>query len=129
MSSTVVRGSQRLKLDGAGSPDETVTPGQVSDHDRVARVLNSLVKTSREVRSRFWPARVDFEDIEVDATGTKLFRLYHGFGKRVRWYVVDWSDASYEYRLVRHSSSDLNTLVLVSYAGGIATIRVEEAGS
>ncbi len=117
------------QLDRRAEPDEQITDEQAKDPKRIARLLLSLLRDVAHLKRRWWPRRIDFEDRVVDATGTTLYRLQHGFGGRVRWWVVDWTGATVEPRLVRNATTTNDVLVLVSYAAGTATIRIEEAGS
>ena len=128
MSANIPANGPIRQLDKRAEPDELLTEEQANDPKRVARLLLSMLRDVAQLKRRWLPRRIDFEDRIVDATGTIVYRLQHGFGGRVRWWVVDWTGASNESRLVRHSSSTDNTLALVSYTVGIATIRIEEAG-
>jgi hypothetical protein len=116
------------QLDRPAEPDEQVTPDDAKDSERVARMLMRLLKDVSTLRRSWAPRFVDHEDRVVDATGTTTYRFPHGFGGRVRWWPVDWKDASAGPQLERHSDTDSNTLVLVSYAAGTLTLRIEEAG-
>lgn len=116
------------QTDRPAEPDERVTEEQLREPSRVSRLLMWLLKEVSTLRRRWAPRIVDHEDRTVDNTGTTAYRFPHNFNTRVRWYVIDWSGATAGPRLVRSSSSDANTLVLVSYTSGVATIRIEEAG-
>lgn len=107
-------------------PDEQVTAAQVADTSWLARLLIRMLRDVADLRRRFWPRRVDFEDRAVDATGTKLFRFAHGLDARVRWWAVDATGAV--PALQRNAATDSNTLVLTSTVACTVTIRVEEAG-
>lgn len=117
------------RLDGRASATERLTAEHVADPERLARAVNELREQTASQANRHQPRSLDFEDLIVDASGTKLFRLKHGFGGRVRWYVVDWDGgAAGPAQLDRGAGGDENTLVLVSFTAGTATVRVEEAG-
>lgn len=116
------------QLDRRAEPDEQITEQQAKDSGRVARLLMTLLRDVVTLKRRWWPRRYDFEDRLVDDTGTTKYRFHHGFNGRVRWWVVDWSNASTNSQLIRHADSDNNTLVLVSNEIGKVTIRIEEAG-
>lgn len=122
-----VRGNPRL-LDRPAEPDERVTPEDVQDAPKLARLLMRILKELALLRRRWWPRKVDHEDRTVDGTGTTKYRFPHGFGGRVRWWPVDWSGAASVPGLMRHADSDANTLVLVSWIAGTVTVRIEEAG-
>lgn len=128
MSANIPNGGQPRQLDRQAEPDEQVTEDQVQDPPRLARLLMAILRELALLKRRFWPRRIDHEDREVDATGTTLFRFHHGFGGRVRWWVVDWDASSGAPALRKDSSSDNNTLVLVSDVEGTMTLRIEEAG-
>lgn len=128
MSAVVPLNGNPRQLDRPAEPDERITEEQLKDPSRVARILMALLKEVSTLRRRWNPRVVDHEDRSVDNTGTTLYRFPHNFGARVRWSVIDWSGATAGPRLVRSSASDSNTLVLVSYTTGVATIRIEEAG-
>lgn len=116
------------RLDRASEPDERVTVDDLKSPDYLARLLMRILRELADLRRRWWPKRIDVEDRDVDGTGSTKYRFPHGFGGRVRWWVVDWSGASSVAGLMRHSDSDNNTLVLVSWVAGTVTVRIEEAG-
>lgn len=115
------------QLDQAAEPDEQIQPDDVADTSRLVRLLMRMLRDITTLRRRWWPRCIDFEDIVVTGTGLVRYRLPHGFGQRVRWWPVDWSGAATS-ALSKDSTSDINTLVLISYAFGTVTVRVEEAG-
>ena len=128
MSAIIPLNGKVRQLDRRAEPDELVTEDQARDPKRVARLLAQLLRDVASLKRRFWARHIDFEDRTVDATGTTPYRFPHGFNGRVRWSVVDWVSASDGPRMARDTTSDANTLVLVSYEAGTVTIRVEEAG-
>ncbi len=130
MSAVVPSNGKLRQLDSPAVPDEQITPDQVTDTDRIARLFMRILKDVAGLKRRYWPDRLDFEDVAVDATGTTLYRFPHGLGGRVRWWPVDWQGSllTYNPALARDPSTDDNTLVLVSYAAGIVTVRIEAAG-
>ncbi len=131
MSAVVPQNGPIRQLDAPAEPDEQVTPEQVQDTDRLARLLMRMLRDLAVLRRRFWPQHIDFEDLTFDSTGTTKTRLQHGFGGRVRWWLVDWqkgTEAPLAPALSRHADTDNNTLVLISGVEGKGTIRVEEAG-
>lgn len=127
MSAIVDRNGRVRQLDRRTEPDEVIPPEDAVDGLKLSKLLIRILRELATLRRRWWPQRTDFEDVVLDATGTKTFRLTHGFTGRVRWYVVDWTGAAAPAPR-RDPSSDLNTLVLTSTSAGTATIRVEEAG-
>ncbi len=113
-------------LDRPAEPDEMVTEEDAGDRGKLARLLMRILRDLAAIKRRFFPRRVDFEDVSVDATGSTKYRLTHGFDARVRWWPVDiYGDNAL---LRRHADTDANTLVLVSDAATVVTIRVEVAG-
>ncbi len=127
------------KVDSAGrvtplgaklAPDSVVTEQDVQDPSKLARMVGQALGGITMFLSRWYPRRIDFEDVTVGGAGA-LTTLEHGFGGRVRWWVVDWVDSGgggTAFTLNTHASTTSNTLVLISFTLGLATIRVEEAG-
>lgn len=107
-------------------PREQVTEKQVTSPAYLARLAMRVLAEIADLRRRFAPRRVDFEDVLVDATGTTLNQFPHNFGGRVRWWVVDAAGAV--PALVRDASTDASTLRLTSTVACVVTIRIEEAG-
>lgn len=111
--------------------DENIREEDVKNSRTLATLLVRILRDLKEVRRRFWPRHLDFEDQAVDATGVTLIKLPHQFKGRVRWWVVDWipTVAGTRPALDRSATNTTeNVLVLVSNAAGTATIRVEETG-
>lgn len=127
MSANLPRSGPPRQLDKPKEPDRIVTEQEVTDAPRLVRLLARLLRDVAALQRRWAPDRLDFEDIEVDATGVTQIRLTHNFRARVRWWCVGWAGAARD-DLAEHASSDERTLVLVSRSAGIATIRVEKAG-
>lgn len=116
-------------LDGRAAPDEVVTEENVQDPKKLSELLVRLLRDVASLKRRFSPRRIDFEDVAVGGAGATV-SLQHNFGGRVRWWIVDWSDASGTRSNIYRDTTltTANTLVLVSLVVGIATIRVEETG-
>jgi len=115
------------QLGGKATEDEVVSEADVTDVPKMARLLTRIVRELASLRRRFAPRRTDFEDVDVPTGG--YVRFPHGFGGRVRWWVVD-VEGSFA-QLVRVSPdtlSDANTLVLYSDQETRITLRIEEAG-
>ncbi len=129
MTARLTRSDEVVQLDRPAEPPENVTEEDVQDAGKVARLLMRLLRDVTGLKRRFWPRAIDFEDRDVDDTGTTKYRFTHNFGGRVRWWVVDAVDTSGgPAYLARHADTDNDTLVLVSFALSRVTIRVEEAG-
>lgn len=121
--------SKIRQLDATKQPDEQVTTDQVKDPTILARLAMRILRDVADLNRRFSPPYLDFEDVVVDATGSKVFRFTHSFNARVRWWVVDWkSTIGGAPVLDKASSSDLNTLALVSSVAGTVTVRVMASG-
>jgi len=129
MSARITPAGRVYQLDRPAQPDEAVTEEDVADRSKLARLLMRVLKNVATVLRRFHPRRIDFEDRDVGESGA-ILRLTHGFDTRVRWAVVDWVPTvdGTRHALQRHTSTDTKTLALASYAAGVATVRVEEAG-
>ncbi len=127
MSAVVERSGVMRPLDRKAEPTERVTKEQVSDPDRLSRLIQGVMRDVSDLKRPWAPRTIDHQDVSVDNTGTTLYRLPHGFGGRVNWYVVDWTGAAGP-QLSKDTATDNNTLVLVSYVTGTASIRIEEAG-
>jgi hypothetical protein len=116
------------QLDRSSQPDDQVTEEQVQDPKQLARLVQDHRKAVAALKRRWQPIFVEHEDVSVDGTGTTKYRFPHKLGKRVRWWPVDWADATAGPRLVKDDDTDEDTLVLVSYTAGTLTLRIEEAG-
>ena len=128
MSAAKVNAGKMVVLDGRAEPDEVITEKDVQDASKLARSLRSVSKTLAELRRRFAPRRIDFEDIDIGIAAA-LVTLEHGFKTRVRWWVVGWQgSAAVSPDLRERTFTTDTTLVLRSYVAGLVTIRVEEAG-
>jgi hypothetical protein len=115
-------------LDRPISPDEVVTAKDVQEPSKLASMLLRLLRDVASLKRLWTPKRIDFEDVACSLGGTN--RLNHGFGGRVRWWVVEWLPASpgTAFGLEQTAATDASTLVLASSTTGTATIRVELAG-
>jgi hypothetical protein len=116
-------------LDGRAEPDEVITENDVQDAAKLARALSAMSKAIAALKRAWAPRTIDFEDVLVATSGAAV-HLAHGFG-RVRWWVIDWvptSPGTVAPILFKSDATTEQTLVLLSYVDGTATIRVEEAG-
>lgn len=127
MSTNVRKDGTAVIVDAKRKPVDQITESQVQDPKRLAQLLQDGFSDAAIKAERFAPNRIDFEDRTLDATGTTKHSFEHKLGKRVRWFVVDWSGSGGGAELSKDSSSTLDTLVLVSYRAGVATIRIEES--
>jgi hypothetical protein len=127
MSSVVGNDGRARQLDRPTEPGEQFTAELAADPRRLSEVIMRLLRDVATLKRRWWPEQVDFRDRVVDATGTTLYRLSHGLGGRVNYWIVRWSGAAAP-NLVWNAASDDATLVLTSTSAGTATIRVELAG-
>ncbi len=124
--SAIVNGTTTRQLDRPAATNESVTEKDVAELPKLARLLQRILTDLSDLKRRFWPREIDFEDVSVDNTGTTKYRFEHGFNGRVRWWPVDAETAA--PALKRHADTDANTLVLVSSATCTVTVRVQEAG-
>lgn len=117
-----------VQLDRPAVPDEVVTEQDVQDAPKLARMLLRLLKDVATLKRRWWPDRLDYEDIPCVAGET--IRLNHGFGGRVRWWQVEWAGTGVGTfgGFEQTADTDANTLVLLVVDNGTASIRVEKAG-
>lgn len=109
---------------------ETFTAEDAEDPEKVARAINDL-RAKETKRSSDWrPREMEFEDIVVTGDGVTKTPLAHGFGGRVRYWIVDVAPGSGGAPdLERHADTDDNTLVLISWVNpATITILVREAG-
>ncbi len=115
-------------LGPSASADASITDDDVKDATKLARLLGTLLASVSALRARWYPRRLDFEDIVTPGTGDAIV-LQHNFGGRVRWWVVDWaSGVAAAPGLIKSAATTASTLVLTSSGAGTATIRVEESG-
>jgi len=124
MSAIIRLNEKPRQLDQKAGPREVVLEADATDTSKLAKLLTRLVADVAELRRRFWPQRLDFEDIDVGAGRRERFT--HKFGGRVRWWVVDIIGD--QPGLSKDSTTDENTLVLWSAVETRVTLRVEEAG-
>lgn len=118
-----------VQLGSKPTPDETVDVEDVKDPHKLTRLLGRILLELSQLRRRFMPRHVDFEDLTLGATGNTS--LQHNFSGRVRWWIVDYEivGASGAPILAKNSTlTTANTLVLASYKTALVTVRVEEAG-
>lgn len=117
------------QLDRPAQPDELVTEEDASSALKLSKLLVRLLRHVALLRRRFSPAVIVYEDIPTSTLGAKV-TLEHGFGGRVRWSVVGWQSSGTTAVNLKEdtTSTDADTLVLLSYTAGTACIRVEEAG-
>lgn len=129
MSAAIVRrGGTIDRLDGRAASDVNITAKDVEDPERLARLVQEQARRVSDIDGRWRPERVDHEDRAV-VSGTPL-RLEHGFGGRVRWWIVDWQPTTPGDAALfeRASGTDTNTLVLNVGNSGTVSVRVERAG-
>lgn len=126
-SAAVVDANDNIRsLVATKGPDRQVTEDRVQDAKELARLLQDALRDIAALDRRPCPRRIDFEDLVVDGTGTTQYRLPHGFGGRVRWWVVDAENYAVVNRDVAASTDDV--LVIVSHHASTITVRIEEVG-
>lgn len=102
--------------------------------EQLARQLNALqeatVEAAEAARRNRGNTKVTFEDVACPAGGATVV-LRHGLGRRARWRVVDWTRTipggthGLERGISTANTNDENTLTLLSFVAGTATIEVE----
>jgi hypothetical protein len=123
---SLITGKSR-QLDRKAAADELVPESDVTDASKLAKLLTRIVKGLAELQRAFVPRRTDFED--VDVPNGDFVRFPHGFGGRVRWWIVDVEGNDPQMlRVSPDTLSDENTLVLYSGQATRLTLRVEQAG-
>ena len=128
MAARVDRAGNVYQLDRRPTPDEPISEDDVQEPTKLVRILGRLARDVAEIKRRFFPRRVDFEDRVV--TSGDVLRLPHGFEARVRWWVVDWvpSTPGDVPLFEKLSATDTKTLVLEVGNTGTVSIRLEVAG-
>lgn len=128
--STITAAAKIVRTTANPQRAEPAVARDVSDPDKLVRIVNRIRDDVRLLGTSTAPDSIDFEDLPAGASGVKI-TLPHRMGCRVRWYVIDWTATSPGVgaipTLTKHSTSDANTLVLVSYVAGTVSIRVEAA--
>jgi hypothetical protein len=102
--------------------------------EQLARQLTALqaatVEATEATRRNRGNTKVTFEDVACPAGGATVV-LRHGLGRRARWRVVDWmrpipgGSHGLERSKSSNDTNDENTLTLLSFIAGTATIEVE----
>lgn len=91
MSANVPLNGQTRQLDTPREPDEHVTDKQVGDAAQLTKLFMRILRDVADLKRRWWPNRIDFEDVSLGASGGKI-RLPHNLSGRVRWRVVDYAE-------------------------------------
>lgn len=107
---------------------EGTSPRELAE--QLTRLQTNVVEATEAARGRQAKALV-FEDVTCGTAGA-LVVLEHRLGRRARWRVVDWARTTPggSHGLERAASglagatNDDNTLTLVSYVAGTASIEV-----
>lgn len=129
MSASINSSGKVKQLDLKAEPTDIIHPDDAADPNKLARLLNDVLANVNRLRRKWAADFIDYEDVSVSTSGATV-RLQHNFSGRVRWRVVDWTDAATGAPDLRKdtTNTDANTLVLKSYVAGTVTIRVEPAG-
>lgn len=128
MAARITSAGRVYQLDRDAEPDEIITEEDAKDAAKLARLLVRVLRDLADIKRRFFPRRIDFEDRAV--TSGDVLRLTHGFSGRVRWWVTDWRPTTpgdvplFE----RAAGTDADTLAIAVGNSGTATLRVESAG-
>lgn len=129
MSAAYFANGKMVQLDSKADTDVVVTPEDVKDPEKLARLLQQALRENAEERRAWKPRRIWFRDISVTTLGS--YRLEHRFGGRVNYHVERWVPASTgdaPLLEVVEAQSDANVLTLFASSDGTVTIYVEEAG-
>ncbi len=129
MSANIPLNGPVVQLDGRVEPDESVSPEDMKDANRVSRLLARILRDLAQIARLWRPRRLDFEGRTYLGDGTTVYRLEHRFGGSVRITAVNWDSSgagAFDYSLV--ASSNLNTAAFVTHVAGTGTVRIEEAG-
>lgn len=116
-------------LDARAQPEEVVADTDVSEVPKLTRLLTRILRDVADLKRRFAPRVHTYINLDVDNTGTTVYRLAHRFGGPVAWSPVEWVTSSAAGpSLEEHASGDKDTLAIVSHVAGRVAIRVEELG-
>jgi hypothetical protein len=117
------------QLDARAGAREVLTEADVQDAAKLTRLLVRLLSDVAGLLRRANPSRIDFEDFPVSTAGAAV-QLQHNMRGRVRWWIVGWQSSGTAAPVLKEdtTATDANTLVLLSYVAGTATVRVEAAG-
>lgn len=129
MSAAYFANGKMVQLDSKADTDVVVTPDDVKDPEKLARLLQQALRENAEERRQWKPSRIFFRDLSVTTLGT--YRLEHRFGGRVNYYVARWvpaatGDAALFEVIEAQTTEDV--LTLFASSDGTATICVQEAG-
>lgn len=80
-------GRMRSPVSVAGS----VSEDNVKDPQALAKLIRDLQSSVRSLQAAQKP---DYTEFAVNLVVAQDIRLNHGYGCPVRWYVVDWADAT-----------------------------------
>lgn len=119
-----------IQLNPKAEPDAVVTEADVQSPHLLAKLLTGILTEIVNLRRRYAPRHIDFEDITI-ASGGKTYTFRHGFNGRVRWWVVDYENTGATVGVIVQKwapLTDANTLGIYSNCDGRITLRVQEAG-
>lgn len=120
--------ARTVQLDGKAEQTAVYTEQDVQDPAKLASLLTDLAAIVKDLKKVRQPKFIDFEDIKTTAGGNVI--LPHGLGGRVRWWVIDWVPGTTGNVIGAEgvaASTTSDTLVIKTYAVGVASFRVELA--
>jgi len=121
-----------VQLDGKTDGPIVVTPSDVQDPEKLARMLQDALRGVAEQKRLFAPRQRKLYVRDRAVTNGGVLVIEHGFGGRVNFRVERWvpqSVAGTPFAIeVIDSQTDENTITLYSGADGTITICVSEAG-
>lgn len=117
------------QLDRKAQPQDVILAKDVADPEDLAQILKGTLGDVKDLQNRHDPRRIYFYDQTTGTSGAAL-TLPHKFGARVHWQVIDWSSSGTSLWNLKKDTTNTtqDTLVLLSYVAGTATIKIEEAG-
>ncbi len=110
----------------AGAPDVT-TEDDVKDPAMLAKLLGRMRADLADLKRRYEPRRLDFEDQPMLSGVGNTISLAHGFGGRVRFWLLDSTSQGGAW-LNAATTKDTLVLDVAGTSDGTCTVRVEEAG-
>lgn len=108
---------------GEATFDPAKLPEQLTSMQTALSDATNAARTNRRNQARV------YENVNCGTAGAEL-RLEHRLGRFAQWSVISWRRATpggwhgLEESAVTGATSDENTLILVSYVQGVATIEV-----
>jgi hypothetical protein len=123
----------KIRTDSGGDPvqQENWSPDDAAKlrAEQLSRLQTSVVESTTAARANRHNQAITFERVPCGSSGTKVV-LAHRLNRPARWAVVDWQRGTpggthgLEKSAIASDVNDNNTLTLVSYVAGTASIEV-----